>query len=58
MCNFKMSFTVTMKTLKYVAPNKIYAKIFAKRKRYRGHLGGSVVGHLTSAQVMIPESWD
>ena len=23
-----------------------------------GHLGGSVIEHLPSAQVMIPESWD
>ena len=31
---------------------------FFFQERELGHLGGSVVGHLHLAQVMIPGSWD
>ena len=56
----KMSKTVILSLLEFLTSFSYFNLVLSgfKKKRYMGHLGGSVVGCLSLAQCMIPGSWD
>ena len=46
------------KTMSFVELSKSSVSVTWIKSKKQGHLGGSVVKHLPSAQVVIPGSWD